>query len=46
MNAVNAVCGEGRAIMEPFEGCAHGDIKFAAPENIDRLFRFMDEHLK
>ncbi len=46
VNAVNAVCGEGRAIMEPFEGCAHGDIKFAAPENIDRLFRFMDEHLK
>ncbi len=46
VDAINAVCGEGRAIMEPFEGCSHGDIKFAAPENIDRLFRFMDEHLK
>lgn len=43
---VNAVCGDGRAIWEPFEDCTHGHESFGYPENVDRLFRFFDETLK
>jgi len=43
---INAVCGEGHAIYESFPGCGHGDRKFDAPENIQRIFRFLNETLK
>ena len=43
---INAVCGRGRAVFESFEGAAHGDKRYAEPENIDRLFAFLDEKLK
>ena len=37
---INAVCGEGRAVLDLFPGCAHGDIKFSSPENLERMFAF------
>lgn len=43
---INAVCGDGRAILEPFEGLTHGHEAFGSKENEDRLFRFFDEYLK
>lgn len=43
---INAVCGKGRAIFEPFESCTHGDQKFNSPENQARIIAFFDEHLK
>lgn len=46
VNQINAVCGEDRAIMEPFEGRTHGHPDFLLPENIDRLFAFLDSVLK
>lgn len=46
VNRINAICGEGRAIMEPFEGCTHGHPDFLKPENIERLFAFLDPILK
>lgn len=41
---INAVCGSGRATLELFPGCLHGDPKFETPENIDRIFRFLEEN--
>lgn len=46
VDRINAVCGQGRAIMEPFEGRTHGHPDFGSPENEQRLFRFLDEVLK
>lgn len=43
---INNICGKGRAIFEPFDGCTHGDPKFNSPENVDRMFAFLDAHLK
>ncbi len=45
-NRINAVCGEGRAIMEPFPGRSHGHPDFGAPENVERMFAFLDSVLK
>ena len=42
---INAVCGEGRASVDIFEGCAHGDIRFSEKENLDRMFAFADAAL-
>ena len=42
---INDVCGEGRAVIELFEGCAHGDIRFSEKENLDRMYAFADEAL-
>lgn len=39
---INAVCGEGRAILQSLEGRTHGHPDYAAPENEDRLFAFLD----
>jgi len=39
---INAVCGEGRAILHSLEGRTHGHADYAAPENEDRLFAFLD----
>jgi acetyl esterase/lipase len=46
VDRINAVCGDGRAIMEPFEGRSHGHPDFGTPQNEERLFRFLDEVLK
>ena len=46
VNKVNSVCGDGRAIMEPFEGRTHGHPDFGTPENVDRMFAFLDSVLK
>lgn len=46
VDRINAVCGAGRAVMEPFEGCTHGHPDFLKPENVDRLFAFLDSVLK
>ncbi len=43
---INAVCGPGRAVMEPFPGCTHGHPDFGKPENTDRLLAFLDEALR
>ena len=43
---VNKICGEGRATLELFEGFAHSDDRFAEMENINRMFAFIDQHLK
>ncbi len=43
---INAVCGEGRAILQPMEGCTHGHPDYATPENKERLFAFLDSVLK
>ncbi len=45
-NRINAVCGEGRAILQPMEGCTHGHPDYATPENKERLFAFLDSVLK
>ena len=42
---INSVCGEGRAVVDIFEGCAHGDIRFSEKENLDRMFAFTDAAL-
>ena len=46
VNKINSVCGEGRAVMEPFEGLTHGHPDFGKPENVDRMFAFLDSVLK
>ena len=43
---VNAVCGEGRAVLQSLEGARHGDDAYNSDENIDRIFAFLDKHLK
>ena len=37
---INAVCGEGRALLDLFPGCAHGDIRFSSQGNLARMFTF------
>ncbi len=46
VDRINAVCGEGRAILQRMEGCTHGHPDYATPENEDRLFAFLDSVLK
>ncbi len=46
VNKINAVCGEGRAIFEPFPDCKHGDPAFSTPEAEERRFQFLDACLK
>lgn len=43
---INNICGAGRATFESFEGYAHSDDRFAKPDKIDRMFSFIDTHLK
>lgn len=39
---INAVCGAGRAELTVFHDALHGDPQYETPENIDRIFRFLD----
>jgi len=43
---INAVCGEGRAVLQPLEGRTHGHPDYATPENEEKLFAFLDSVLK
>ena len=43
---VNAVCGDGRAILQALEGRTHGHPDYATPENEEKLFAFLDSVLK
>ena len=46
VNKINAVCGDGRAILQALEGRTHGHPDYAAPENEEKLFAFLDSVLK
>ncbi len=46
VDRINAVCGEGRAILQPMVGCTHGHPDYGTPENEERLFAFLDGVLK
>ena len=41
---INAVCGEGRAELTIFHDALHGDPQYETPENIDRIFAFIDKN--
>ena len=43
---LRAVCGDDRVILDLIEGAEHGDPKFEAPENVERVLAFLDQHLK
>ncbi len=43
---VRRVCGSDRVEFDAFEDCLHGDPKFCTPENEERVFAFLDKHLK
>lgn len=45
VDRVNAVCGQGRAQLQLFEGWPHGDDRYASPENEDRLFSYIEKYL-
>ena len=40
------VCGDDRVILDLIEGAEHGDPKFEAPENVEKVLDFLDQHLK
>ena len=42
---LEAVCGPGRVTLELLEGAAHGDPKFASPENVRKVLDFLDARL-
>lgn len=42
---IEAVCGKERVLFEEFEGYAHGDERFSAPENIAKMLRWLKEKL-
>jgi len=42
VDRINAVCGEGRAILQVLEGRTHGHPDYATPENEEKLFAFLD----
>ena len=46
VNKINEVCGDGRAILDVFEGCTHGHPDYGTPKNEERLFAFLDSVLK
>ena len=46
VDKINAVCGEGRAILHALEGRTHGHPDYATPENEEKLFAFLDSVLK
>ena len=43
---LRAVCGDDRVILDLIEGAEHGDPKFEAPENVERVLAFLDQHFK
>ena len=44
--ALERIAGKDRVILEILEDAVHADIAFETPENVDRVFRFLDSHLK
>ncbi len=46
VNRVNAVCGEGHAILEPIPGGLHGDPAYESEERERSRFEFLDRVLK
>ena len=46
VDKINSVCGPGRAVLDTFEGARHGDPIYDSAENIERIFCFLDKHLK
>ncbi len=42
VDKINAVCGDGRAILQALEGRTHGHPDYATPENEEKLFAFLD----
>jgi len=43
---INAVAGEGKAELEINEDFLHADMGYAAPEHVDRIYRFIDKYLR
>jgi len=43
---INEIAGEGMAEIEISEDFMHADPGYAAPEHVDRIYRFIDKHLK
>lgn len=43
---INAVAGEGMAELDLSEGFLHADPGYADPESVDRIFGFIDKHLR
>ena len=46
VDKINAVCGDGRAILQPMVGCTHGHPDYGTPENEEKLFAFLDRVFK
>ncbi|MDO4530180.1 MAG: hypothetical protein Q4B55_07215, partial [Lachnospiraceae bacterium] len=46
VNRVNAVCGEGRAVLESIPGALHGDPAYEAEQYESSRFEFLDRVLK
>ena len=43
---IEEVCGKDRVTYDEFEDYTHGDMRFNDPENINRMFDWIDEKLK
>ena len=43
---IRRVAGEDRAELDIQEGMTHADLGFASPEEVDRIFGFLDKYLK
>lgn len=43
---IRAVCGADRAELDLQETFSHADLRFASPEEVDRIFTFLDKHVK
>jgi dipeptidyl aminopeptidase/acylaminoacyl peptidase len=42
---IRAVCGESRVEYEVLETADHADPRFETPENMEKVFAFLDKHL-
>jgi acetyl esterase/lipase len=45
-SAIERVAGKERVTLEILEGATHMDPAFETPENVNRVFRFLNDHLK
>jgi dipeptidyl aminopeptidase/acylaminoacyl peptidase len=43
---LTAFLGPERVTLDLLEGARHGDAQFGSPENLDRVFAFLDQYLK
>lgn len=43
---LRSVLGDEKVVLELFEDAEHADEKFEAPKNVNRVFDFLDTHLK